>query len=1304
MNIRFTTKRHSRRMLSEQLEGRHLMAADVETDQLLRNWVPPNQTLEWSDVRLQLSQSATADDWQAKLEPFADRLSNLDKSTPTFRVNDLRYDASTATTMVYLQQTLNGWDVVNAYANLAVQASGKVATGYSSFVSTENLAGSNERSARLSPELALASLSRYYNWPSADVNSIARTSSLADGASALTAKSIAREVVKYVGAYVPTEDGLLEPSWRLNVQPLVSNSWLDASVSQIDGEVLFVADWTSDAVYEAFFFPRESPSYGRRFANSEPVNLSASPFGWLDTNGVAGAESIRTRGNNTIAYRDTDANNRPDFDSYVNGGAQMLFFRPLDLTQEPASYAEATTVNLFYTTNRLHDVFANNGFYAAAGNFQQNNYGATGLAGDPLLAEDLDGGGFNNASMTVPPDGQRPRMQMRLFNYTTPARSSSLDSSIIVHEYAHGVSTRLTGGPANSSALSTIQSAGMGEGWSDFFALLFTQYNYDTAARARSIGTYVLGQPADGPGMRTQRYSYDMTVNTHTFGDIRGATDPHLIGEVWAATLWDLSWALIGGSSLDGYLTNVGKGVNINLSARDGGNNVAFRTVLYAMKLQPVNPTFLQARDAILHADELLNDGANQETIWRVFARRGMGYSAVDTWSAATNVIPAFDIPTFYTLDFSRQGLLGSGVSTDTVDLPGLQGDRITQVLRFSLDDIGNISFVLTPQSPDAQLTAQIRNSAGQVVRAAERSAAGRPLIVPTWSAGVAGEYTLKLTTTTATTVKLQAARNAALESQAGDTTSSSELNLGGSARNIAGGSMQAVVGHSTVDFRMSKTNDATKFVDISTTGTPLDLANDQSRIIQTTVGNRIIPAGAVTVSNNGVVLTGRYGEIGGINIPLDRVSRFYFPSPQGLFPYWDDIDARRGNVFWEEKYIDGVRALIVQWDRRPLVPNVGSLTFQVQLFASGPVWARYVYKDLGVNDGTGAVIGVITPNGPIEYNFQPAAVVSGDVVEIRNIDDIDEYKFSGTAGERVDVAFDALGTHNLSGTYVRLLDGSNKVLATASTKPLSTASEVSNYDLGFVGYALPRTGTYTLQVVGKDQFDYILAVGKSLAIDTENASGMITPARTLTVPSSATGFMNAADSRDLLDLPLASGQSIRVVLSLSSSAVGMVPRTSLLPQVSITSPSGAIFASSSTFNTDGQIIVTATATDAGSYHIDLSRLSGGGEYFLSIENNAAASLLTGLATPPMTHELTRTLISAWQNPAQPLDVNGDMQVTAIDALLVINELNARNFSAATGRLPDLRVDSASADILFDTNGDGYVTAADALLVINQLK
>ena len=38
---------------------------------------------------------------------------------------------------------------------------------------------------------------------------------------------------------------------------------------------------------------------------------------------------------------------------------------------------------------------------------------------------------------------------------------------IVVHEYAHGISTRLTGGPANSNCLGWGEAGGMGEGWGD---------------------------------------------------------------------------------------------------------------------------------------------------------------------------------------------------------------------------------------------------------------------------------------------------------------------------------------------------------------------------------------------------------------------------------------------------------------------------------------------------------------------------------------------------------------------------------------------------------------------------------------------------------------------------------------------------------------------------------------------------------------------------------------------------------------------------------------------------------------------
>ncbi len=70
-----------------------------------------------------------------------------------------------------------------------------------------------------------------------------------------------------------------------------------------------------------------------------------------------------------------------------------------------------------------------------------------------------------------------------------------------------------------------------------------------------------------------------------------------------------------------------------------GGNNLAMQLVLDGLKLQPCNPTFLDARDAILAADIANNNGVNQCLIWETFARRGLGFSA------QVGGTEAFDIP-----------------------------------------------------------------------------------------------------------------------------------------------------------------------------------------------------------------------------------------------------------------------------------------------------------------------------------------------------------------------------------------------------------------------------------------------------------------------------------------------------------------------------------------------------------------------------------------------------------------------------------------------------------------------------------
>ena len=237
----------------------------------------------------------------------------------------------------------------------------------------------------------------------------------------------------------------------------------------------------------------------------------------------------------------------PDAGSSPNGGAGLAFDFALDLAQPPSAYRPAAVSNLYYANNRIHDVLYRYGFTEAAGNFQVNNYGNGALGNDAVNAEAQDGGGTNNANFGTPPDGARPRMQMYVWDISTPDRDGDLDNGIIVHEYGHGVSNRLTGGPNNTSCLNNQEQGG--EGWSDFLAYMMTMPTGTEPAAGRGIGTYSLNQPTNGPGIRTQKYSRNMGINNHTYDDIKTMAIPHGVGEVWATMLWDLTYDLIDGTA-----------------------------------------------------------------------------------------------------------------------------------------------------------------------------------------------------------------------------------------------------------------------------------------------------------------------------------------------------------------------------------------------------------------------------------------------------------------------------------------------------------------------------------------------------------------------------------------------------------------------------------------------------------------------------------------------------------------------------------------------------------------------------------
>ncbi len=203
------------------------------------------------------------------------------------------------------------------------------------------------------------------------------------------------------------------------------------------------------------------------------------------------------------------------------------------------------------------------------------------------------------------------------------------DNGVIAHEYTHGISTRLTGGASNSSCLQSSEQ--MGEGWSDWAALMMQVQTGDQPEDVKGIGTFVANQSTDGRGIRQYPYSTDMSVDPLTFGDTNDMwytyngvdyIDIHSVGTVWASMLWDLAWAYINKYGFDSDKYN-----------GTGGNNKVMQLVLDAMKLQPCNPSFVTGRDAIIAADQATTGGENYCMIWEVFARRGLGVNA----SSGTN-------------------------------------------------------------------------------------------------------------------------------------------------------------------------------------------------------------------------------------------------------------------------------------------------------------------------------------------------------------------------------------------------------------------------------------------------------------------------------------------------------------------------------------------------------------------------------------------------------------------------------------------------------------------------------------------
>lgn len=226
---------------------------------------------------------------------------------------------------------------------------------------------------------------------------------------------------------------------------------------------------------------------------------------------------------------------------------------------------------------------------------------------------------------------------------TQPVKDGSFDNGIIVHEYGHGISNRNTGN--GYSCLSTTNTKEqMGEGWSDFFALMLTNKPGDTKDVSRGIATYSASENIDGLGIRPAKYSPNFNINPYTYGatntmGTNASPLVHSIGFVWATMLWDLHWK---------YVEKYGYNSDVMANTTNGSTRV-LQLVMDGLKLQPCSPTFIEGRNAILAAEaaNTTTGGADKCMIWEVFAKRGLGVNAsAGSKLVITDQVENFEVPT----------------------------------------------------------------------------------------------------------------------------------------------------------------------------------------------------------------------------------------------------------------------------------------------------------------------------------------------------------------------------------------------------------------------------------------------------------------------------------------------------------------------------------------------------------------------------------------------------------------------------------------------------------------------------------
>ena len=318
----------------------------------------------------------------------------------------------------------------------------------------------------------------------------------------------------------------------------------------------------------------------------------------------------------------------------------------------------AAVTNLFTMHNRMHDLSYLLGFTEENWNAQESNFGLdrgvprerpghrrrAGRRGAAAAGVYADA--RNNANMSTLPDGSSSITNMYLWQpvagaFYPPCVDGDFDAGVIGHEYTHMIENRMIG---KGDRRAGFHAGAMGEAVGDLVSIEqlneyglvptgdenpFATGTYATGNKLRGIRNYAANFPSHRrvPDAGRLPAGRPAELQRHRLRRDR-ARGPRRRRDLGRDQLRAAQGA---GREVQRAVPGVRPALQAQCAAgtvpvdQCPGNRRWIQLLFDSFLLMPTNPTMVDARNAILAADQARFGGANQTELWAAFARRGLG-------------------------------------------------------------------------------------------------------------------------------------------------------------------------------------------------------------------------------------------------------------------------------------------------------------------------------------------------------------------------------------------------------------------------------------------------------------------------------------------------------------------------------------------------------------------------------------------------------------------------------------------------------------------------------------------------------